>query len=172
MSDRNLLKSVARGDRRAFDVLYRGYYGRLKRYLARRLPPSHCADEIIDDTFLIVWLHANEFRYESEVSTWIIGIAYRVALKSLRRQKRWFFEPVDECPEPAIDPHRELEERDWLAEGMRRLPIPQRVSILLTYGLGHSVEQVATMTECSAGTVKARMYHARGTLRHLLPMLS
>ena len=115
VSDTNLLKSIARGDRRAFEDLYRGYYGRLKRYLARRLPPSHCADEIIDDTFLIVWQHAKKFRYESEVSTWIIGITYRVALKSLRRQKRWSFASVDEWPEPAIDPHREIEERDWLA---------------------------------------------------------
>jgi RNA polymerase sigma-70 factor (ECF subfamily) len=172
VSDTNLLKSIARGDRRAFEELYRGYYRRLTRYLARRLPPSHSAEEIINDTFLIVWQHAKEFRYQSEVSTWIIGITYRVALKSLRRERRWSFASVDESPEPAIDPHREIEERDWLAEGLRRLSDQQRVSLLLTYRLGHSVEQVATMTECAAGTVKARMHHARGRLRHLLPMLA
>jgi RNA polymerase sigma-70 factor (ECF subfamily) len=172
MSDMHLLKSVARGDRRAFEELYRGYYRRLTKYLARRLPPSHSADEIIDDTFLIVWQHAGEFRYQSQVSTWIIGIAYRVALKSLRKQNRWCVASIDESPEPVFDPHAEIEDRDWLAEGLRRLPDQQRLSVLLIYQFGHSIEQVATMTECAVGTVKARMYHARGKLRHLLPALA
>ena len=171
MSEDQLLESVARGDRRAFEQLYRRYYRRLKKYLARRLPPSHSADEIIDDTLLIVWQRAGAFRHHSKVSTWIFGIAYRVALKSLRRHKRWFATSACESPEPVIEPHRNLEEQEWLAEGLRRLPDRQRLSLLLTYQLGHSVEQVATMTECTAGTVKSRMFHARGTLRHLLTAL-
>jgi RNA polymerase sigma-70 factor, ECF subfamily len=171
MSEDHLLKSIARGDRRAFEELYRCYHQRLARYLARRIPPSHSADEIIDDTFLIVWQHASKFRYHSKVSTWIFGIAYRVALKSIRRHKRWFVTSFEASPEPVIDPHREFEERDWLVEGLRRLPDKQRLSILLAYEFGHSTEQVAVITECAVGTVKARMFHARGRLRHLLTAL-
>jgi RNA polymerase sigma-70 factor, ECF subfamily len=171
MSEEHLLKSIARGDGRAFEALYRCYYSKLTRFLTRRLPPSHSADEIIDDTFIVVWQHAGEFRYQSQVSTWIFGIAYRVALKSLRRHKRWIAASTDESPETVIDPHRQVEERDWLAEGLRRLPDNQRLSFLLTYQWGHSIEQVASMTECPAGTVKARVFHARAKLRHLLTAL-
>jgi RNA polymerase sigma-70 factor (ECF subfamily) len=171
MSEDHLLASVARGDRRAFEQLYRCYYRRLTRYLARRLPASHSADEIIDDTFLIVWQRAGEFRHNSQVSTWIFGIAYRVALTSLRRHKRWFTASADEAPERFIDPHREFEERDWLDQGLRRLPVQQRLCLVLSYQLGHSVEQVAVMTECPAATVKARRFHARGRLRQLLTAL-
>jgi RNA polymerase sigma-70 factor (ECF subfamily) len=81
MSEEHLLNSIARGDRRAFEELYRRYYRRLIGYLARRLPSFHSADEIVDNTFMVVWQHAGEFRYHSQVSTWIFGIAYRVALK-------------------------------------------------------------------------------------------
>jgi RNA polymerase sigma-70 factor (ECF subfamily) len=171
MSEDHLLASVARGDRRAFEQLYRCYYRRLTRYLARRLPSSHSADEIIDDTFLIVWRRAGEFRHESKVSTWIFGIAYRVALKSLRRHKRWFTASADEAAEPFFNPHEELEKRDWLDQGLGRLSDQQRLCLVLSYELGHSVEQIAVLTECPAGTVKARMYHARGRLRHLLTAL-
>jgi RNA polymerase sigma-70 factor (ECF subfamily) len=171
MAEEHLLKSIARGDRRAFEELYRCYYRRLARYLTRRLPPSYSADEIIDDTLLIVWQRASEFRYQSRVSTWIFGIAWRVALKSLRRHKRCFATCADESPEPVIDPYRELEERDWLAEGLRHLSDNQRLSLMLTYQLGHSIEQVATMTECAVGTIKARRFHARGRLRYLLTTL-
>jgi RNA polymerase sigma-70 factor (ECF subfamily) len=167
MPEACLLESVARGDRSAFEDLYRCYYPRLKSFLARRLPPSHSADEIIDDTLLIVWKHAGEFRRQSQVSTWIFGIAHRVALKSLRGHKRWLVA----SEEPFVDPYRELEQQEWLAQGLRQLPENQRLSLLLTYQLGHSIEQVASMTECSAGTVKSRMFHARVKLRHFLTAL-
>jgi DNA-directed RNA polymerase specialized sigma24 family protein len=82
MSEDLLLKSVARGDERAFEELYRRYYRRLARFLAKRIPPSQSADEIINDTLLIVWQHASEFHRSSQLSTWIFGIAYRVALNN------------------------------------------------------------------------------------------
>ena len=171
MSEDQLLESIARGDRRAFDELYRYYYRRLKTFLFRRLPPSHSVDEIIDDTLLIVWQGAGKFRHHSQVSTWIFGIAHRVALKSLRRHRRWFVASADESPEPVIDPNREFEERDWLAKGLRLLPDQQRLSLLLTYQVGYSIDQVSVMTECAASTVKSRMFHARRTLRHVLATL-
>jgi RNA polymerase sigma-70 factor (ECF subfamily) len=171
MSEVLLLESVARGDRHAFEELYRVYYRRLARYLATRIPGSYSADEIIDDTFMVIWRSAGEFRHQSQVSTWIFGITYRVALKSLRRNERWSAAADDGRPELSIDPTQQAEERDWLEQGLRRLPDKQRSSLLLAYQYGHSIEQVASMTQSPVGTVKARMYHARGKWRHLLTAL-
>jgi RNA polymerase sigma-70 factor (ECF subfamily) len=172
MSEALLLKSIARGDQRAFDELYRRYYPRLTGFLAKRIPASHSADEIIDDTLLIVWQHASEFHYSSEVSTWIFGIAHRVALRSLRKQRLWLrTTAVDEPTDPVVDPARADEERQWLEEGLRRLPDKQRLSLLLTYHLGHSIAHVALLTDCPVGTMKARMFHARGQLRRHLTAL-
>ena len=166
MSEALLLKSIARGDQRAFDELYRRYYPRLTGFLTKRIPASHSADEIIDDTLLIVWQHANEFHHSSEVSTWIFGIAYRVALRSLRKQRLWLRAiTLDEPTDLVVDPARADEQRQWLEEGLRRLPDKQRLSLVMTYHLGHSVEQAALMADCPVGTMKARMFHARGQLR-------
>jgi RNA polymerase sigma-70 factor, ECF subfamily len=41
----------------------------------------------------------------------------------------------------------------------------------LTYYLGHSCAEVATIMECPVNTVKTRMFHARRKLRELLPHL-
>jgi RNA polymerase sigma-70 factor (ECF subfamily) len=38
--------------------------------------------------------------------------------------------------------------------------------------MGHSLEEIAVITECPVGTVKARMFHAREKLRESLPSLS
>jgi RNA polymerase sigma-70 factor, ECF subfamily len=118
-----------------------------------------------------VWKHAGEFRYHSQVSTWIFGIAYRVALKSLRQHRRWLTTIAGGLPETVVDPNRDAEQGDWLSEGLRRLPNEQRLSLLLAYRLGHSLQQVADMTECPVGTVKARLFHARLKMRKHLTAL-
>src|ERR1700723_4237716 len=98
--DSALLVAVAAGDRRALEELYLGYHRRLARFLSRFTPRYENVEEIINDTFLVVWQKAKDFRRASLVSTWIFGIAYRTALKSLRRQKNHLAaRSLDEFPE-------------------------------------------------------------------------
>src|ERR1700721_879 len=85
--DNDLLVAVAAGNRRALEELYLAYHRRLARFLSRFTPRYENVEEVINDTFMVVWQNANDFRFASQVSTWIFGIAYRMALKSIRRQK-------------------------------------------------------------------------------------
>jgi RNA polymerase sigma-70 factor (ECF subfamily) len=163
--DDQWLESVARGDRRSLEKLYLSYNRRLTSFLSRLAPGYENIDEIINDTFMVVWQHADQFRHSSRVSTWIFGIAYRVALKSLRQHKRWRAASIDGQPEPVSDPVQETEEHDWLTVGLGRLSQKQRLGLLLSYYWGHSIREVAAMTECPAGTVKVRLFHARARLR-------
>lgn len=171
--DSALLIAVAAGDRRALEELYLGYHRRLSRFLARFTPRYENIEEIINDTFMVVWQSAKDFRNASQVSTWIIGIAYRTALKSLRRQKNHTAaRSLDDYPEQTVDPTADTEINDWLQHGLNRLPVEQRLTLELAYNMGHSLEEIAAITECPVGTVKARMFHAREKLRESLPSLS
>src|SRR5258707_14910235 len=171
--DSSLLTAVAAGDRRALEELYLSYHRRLARFLSRFTPRYENVEEIINDTFMVVWQSAKDFRYASQVSTWIIGIAYRTALKSVRRQKNHTAaRSLDEYPEQTIDPTFEAEVQDWLRHGLNQLPVEQRLTLELAYHMGHSLEEIAAITECPVGTVKARMFHAREKLRQYLPALS
>jgi RNA polymerase sigma-70 factor (ECF subfamily) len=78
---------------------------------------------------------------------------------------------LDEYPEQTIDPTFETEVQDWLKHGLNQLPVEQRLTLELAYHMGHSLEEIAAITECPVGTVKARMFHAREKLRHYLPTL-
>jgi RNA polymerase sigma-70 factor, ECF subfamily len=170
--DSALLLAVAAGDRRALEELYLGYHRRLSRFLARFTPRYENIEEIINDTFMVVWQSAKDFRHASQVSTWIIGIAYRTALKSLRRQKNHTAaRSLDDYPEQTVDPTSDAEVIDWLRHGLNRLPVEQRLTLELAYNMGHSLEEIAAITECPVGTVKARMFHAREKLRQSLPNL-
>src|SRR5688572_13893852 len=83
-----LLAKVAARDREAFRRLYCLYHRRLHRFISRFACERGMAEEIINDTMLVVWQSAPEFRGDAKASTWILGIAYRRALKALERQRQ------------------------------------------------------------------------------------
>ncbi|QRP63263.1 sigma-70 family RNA polymerase sigma factor [Rhodanobacter sp. FDAARGOS 1247] len=173
-ADRMLLQRMAAGDRAALAVLYRGYHGRLCRFLSRLTRRADVIEEVINDCFWIAWQKADNFHGDSRVSTWIMGIAYRCGLKALRQHGD---EPVadDAVPEdrvPAHNPDEDRELRDWLGKGLVHLSVDQRVVIELVYGVGHSLDEVAAIMQCPVGTVKARLFHARVKLRNVLPPLA
>jgi RNA polymerase sigma-70 factor (ECF subfamily) len=173
-TDRMLLQRMAAGDRAALAVLYRSYHGRLCRFLSRLTRRADVVEEVINDCFWVVWQKAGDFRGDSRVSTWVMGIAYRCGLKALRQHGD---EPVKDDAlsddrTPSHDPDEDRELRDWLGKGLDRLSADQRVVIELVYGVGHTLEDVAIIMQCPVGTVKARLFHARVKLRNVLPALA
>jgi RNA polymerase sigma-70 factor, ECF subfamily len=161
------------GNCEALHELYVKYRRRLAYFIARMSWCHEDVDEIINDTFVTVWQSAGEFRHASQVSTWIFGIAYRKALKSLRRQRRHISNVrLEDAPEQSTDPMPEMETHDWLTRGLRQLPLDQRLTLQLRYQLGLCLEEIAAITEVPIGTVKARQFLARSKLRRYLPTLS
>lgn len=169
-----LLERVACGDRQAFQDLYIRYHRRLARFLTRLTRRFDIAEEIINDTLWVVWRKASEFRGQSRVSTWIFGIAYRRALKTLQREHSAappVHGPVAREAAASDESERAAELHEWLGLAMTQLPLDQRMVLELTYYLGLSCQEVATIMECPVNTVKTRMFHARRKLRVVLPGL-
>jgi RNA polymerase sigma-70 factor, ECF subfamily len=171
-SDSELLSAIAAGDRRALTVLYLGYQRRLARFLLRFTQCRENIEEIINDTFMVVWGNADDFRRASQVSSWIFGIAYRTALKSIRRQKNHSAaRSFGECCVHTVDPVLETEVQDWVMHGLNRLPGEQRLALELSCHMGYSLLEIADITDAPIGTVKARMFLGRQKLRQHLPAL-
>ena len=169
-----LIARVAEGDRRAFEELYNLYHRRMARFLTRLTHRYDIAEEVINDTFWVVWRKAREFRGDSQPSTWILGIAYRKARNALRSSARLAQQnPVaDSLPLTSEEPFRAEELRDWLEHALAQLPVEQRLGVELCYELGYSCEEIATIMGCPVNTVKTRLFHARAKLQKLLPQLA
>ena len=88
-AEADLLHRIASQDQYAFEVLYRIYYRRLTRFLDRITRRPQANEEVLDDTMFAVWRKAATFNGTSQVSTWIFAIAYRMALKALKRDRAW-----------------------------------------------------------------------------------
>jgi len=173
-TDRDLLDKVAAGDREALRELYFIYHRRLARFLQRFTRRQDLVEEVINDTLYVVWCKAGEFRGDSKLSTWIMGIAYRRALKALRRPGHQLFHAVQIESEylAAPDELSAAERVEWVALALQRLSPDQRLTLELAYGQGHSCEEIAEIMGCAVNTVKTRMFYARNKLRTLLPQLA
>jgi RNA polymerase sigma-70 factor (ECF subfamily) len=168
-TDSELLNAIARGDRRAMQRLYLEYQKPLTRFLWRFTQRQESIDEIVNDTFMVIWRKAQDFRWESQVSSWIFGIAHRTALNSIRKDRRDGARSAGKSYEETVDPVLETETRDWLASGLNRLPVEQRLALELACHMGHSLTEVAVITGVPVGTVKTRLFYARRRLRQYLP---
>lgn len=167
-----LIQRIAQQDRAALRELYGLYYRRLARFLVRVTRRHDLAEEVINDTFFVVWTSAQRFRGESRVSTWIVGIAYRRALKSVRRASLELvaLDAPEALQVSAVSSTSET--REWIECAVNELPVEQRLCLELAYVLGHSCEEIATICDCSVNTVKTRLFHARRKLRLSLPRLA
>ncbi len=168
-SDAALLAAVAAYDKAAFEQLYRGYYGRLTRFLERMTRRPQLIDEILDDTMMVVWSKAATFNGASRPSTWIFAIAYNHALKALGRQREPIeFLPDEDAFDPAVGPEPETiarQSRDRMKRMLDRLSPEHRAVVELTYYHGYSYKEIAEIAGCPVDTVKTRMFHARRYLK-------
>jgi RNA polymerase sigma-70 factor, ECF subfamily len=172
-----LLQAVANGDEHAFKRLYLIYHRRLGGFLLRLTHRLDLAEELINDVMFVVWRRAGSFRGDSQVSTWIMGIAYRQGLKAIRRRRGILplFNPQGgDQPSQAVDRDwvEQQETQQWLESALDKLPPKQRMVIELAYFKDLSCDEISRVADCPVGTVKTRMHAARRRLRGLLEDLS
>jgi RNA polymerase sigma-70 factor (ECF subfamily) len=166
-----LLRLVCEHDRRAFELLYRVYYRRLTRFLEQVTHRPQMVEEIVNDTMLVVWRKADTFNHGSRISTWIFAIAYRKALKAIKRAAEPKRVPWDGEAGWTWGPEEELIEREShtrLRRALAGLSAEQRAVVELTYYHGYAYREIAVIVGCPVDTVKTRMFHARRKLKVLL----
>jgi len=168
----DLIGLVAVEDVRAFEALYRAYYPRLTRFLRRMLRQQGLVDEVLDDTMLVIWRKAHTYDASSKLSTWIFAIAYRQALRALRRADHGVAAEGNEPASPAeSEPDGALQQhqlRAQLDDTLALLSGEHRAVIELTYYQGLSCREIAEVMGCPVATVKTRAFYARRKLKALL----
>ena len=170
--DLRLFAGVRARQRDAFEALYRLYHPRLARFLLNLLHRPQMVEEVLNDTLFVVWERSDTFRGASKLSTWIFAIAYRKAMKALRRLD----EPVEDrdadmrpsegdAPDAPFGRHRTQEA---LQTALAKLSADHRTVVDLTYFHEMGYREIATIMDCPVDTVKTRMFHARRHLRRLM----
>jgi RNA polymerase sigma-70 factor, ECF subfamily len=180
-----LVAGSRRGDTFAFDQLVRLYKDKVCAFVARRLSDPVEAEDIVQEAFVKAYRHLPSFRGASSFQTWLHCIAGNLALDTLRQRRRRGSHCSLDAPlevddgaleyEPAApsncEPDQDLETAELQREmhrAIRELP-PKLRAVVVLYDLqGLNYQQIATTLGCPLGTVKSRMFNARGQLKRNL----
>jgi RNA polymerase sigma-70 factor, ECF subfamily len=98
--DRELTLSFQRGDKWAYDLIFRRYASRVQSVCRRMLSDPQDAQDAAQETFLRVYQALPRFNGEYQLGAWISRIATNVCLDYLRARKR---APFDSAPNEVLD---------------------------------------------------------------------
>ena len=171
----DLIERIARvADREAFAELFRRFAPRIKSYLKRLGCETGQAEELTQETMVMVWRRAAMFdRRRASASTWLFTIARNKRIDALRRERRPEIDPTDPAlvPDPAPSAEEPLLLRQRairLAAALAELPREQAELIHLAYFDEHSQSAIAEARRLPLGTVKSRLRLALSRLRRSL----
>ena len=184
--DKDLVRRIQRGDKRAFDLLVIKYQHKIIKLVSRYVSDQDEVLDITQEAFIKAYRALPKFRGDSAFYTWLYRIAINTAKNFLVSQGR-------RPPESDIDadeaeqyesafrlrdtgtPERILlrdEISSVINQAIDALPEDLRAAITLREMEGLSYEEIAQAMDCPVGTVRSRIFRAREAIdKKLAPLL-
>ncbi|MFF1408809.1 sigma-70 family RNA polymerase sigma factor [Streptomyces sp. NPDC058289] len=169
-----LLALAARdGDPVAVDQFVRALHRDVRRYVAYLSADPQSAEDLTQETFLRALGSLHRFEGRSSARTWLLSIARRTVVDSLRHKAarpkiadRDDWQTAAEQSQPRDVPG--FEDGVALAELLAAIPAERREVFVLTQLMGLPYAEAALMLGCPIGTVRSRVARARSSLIDLL----
>ena len=177
--DEKLVEAAKRGDREAFDELYRRYEPMVRQCVQKHMPDPDEAEDITQEAFVKAFRALPLFRGEAKFTTWLVQIAHNLCVSRARKERAHHesasldFAEAEEGMEP---PSLQEEGPDELVErremhrlvrfALSSLPHHHRFPIVLRDLDGRSYREIAEILHCTVPIVKARLHRARNALRN------
>lgn len=183
LGDGELIARAQRADMNAFNILVQRHQNAVYSVALRYMSRADLAEDVTQDAFLRGWQAIDTFHNNDGVGfrSWMMRIASNRALDVLRAQRRRPSESLDAAlddeesswsPEDPGESPPAFAERDDLAGrlelALNRIPLDQRLAIILSDIQGYSYDEIAEITGVAPGTVKSRIHRGRARLREVL----
>jgi RNA polymerase sigma-70 factor (ECF subfamily) len=168
-AERDLVRRCAEGDRAAQTLLFREQVRRVHGLLYRVLGPNGSLEDLLQETFIQVFRSLPQFRGDSQLSTWIGGIALNVAYGHLRSNPppAVRLELVPDTRANESDAEQQLVARQGLRrvyQILDRMEPRLRIAFTLHAIDGRSLREVADLMSASLVATKTRVWRARREL--------
>ena len=171
-ADYNLMYKIQAGDMVAFNKMALKYKDRLMNVIFRMVNSTEEAEDIVQDTFLRVYLHRNSFDFHHCFSTWIYTIALNLARNELRNRKRFKFLDIFDLQgkesEIAVEPKLPSNLAGAIEKALATLPEKYKMAFVLRDVQELAYDEIAKIMNIPLGTVKSRVNRARAMLREKL----
>lgn len=166
-----LVRRAQKGDRAAFEEIYRQNAGRVYAVCLRITAHSGQAEELTQDVFVKCWEKLPSFRGESAFFSWLHRLAVNIVLMEQRSQKR---RATKEITTDALERLEQVKPFNPfvgpfdLEKAIAQLPPQARTIFVLHDVEGYRHSEIAEMLKLSVGTCKAQLFRARKLLKEVL----
>jgi RNA polymerase sigma-70 factor, ECF subfamily len=168
VTDERLMLAFAQGSTEAFTELFHRYRQPIHGFFYRRLADAQQAEELSQETFLVIVQAAARYEARALFRTYL----YAIALKILRAHRRKaifraaFFVAPTKTPDPARQDSTEA--ALLVRQAVAKLDATDREIVLLREFEQLSYAEIADVLQLPVNTVRSRLFRARTALRGLL----
>jgi RNA polymerase sigma-70 factor (ECF subfamily) len=169
-----LLKEVANGNKEAFRQLFDNHRNKLYAYMLRLVEERSAAEDIVQETFLKIWLSRRELTEIKNFDAYLFTIARNHAFNLSKKiaYRRNLLEDHT-ATQPTEDKTTETEVTyknllSLLNNELNKLPPQQKRIFTLSRFDGLTNEDIARQQDISVTTVKKHLSLATQTLRNLM----
>jgi RNA polymerase sigma-70 factor (ECF subfamily) len=163
-SDEALMLEFQKGSRAAFEELYSRYRGPLYGFFWRRLDSPERAEDLAQETFLVVIRGVSRYEPRALVRTYLYAIALRLLANERRKPRD--LSPGHATTEPDSPPVQESSL--WIKEALDRLGPSEREILMLREYEQLSYSEIAELLRLPVNTVRSRLFRARTALKEEL----
>ncbi len=167
-SDKELLEMFKAENTKnlAFNLLIKKYQKKLYSIIRRMLIVHEDTDDVLQNTFIKVWHHLDEFKEEAQLFTWLYRIATNESLNFLKKKRTHFFVPIINIEHKLS---RQLESDAYfkgdaiqlrLQKAVLKLPEKQRLIFNMKYFEALKYDEISEILGTSIGSLKASYHHA------------
>ena len=174
-TERDIIIRCQQGDKQAFRWVVQKHQQIVFSLALKMLCDEEEAKDMVQDTFIRVWLSIRDYDPQRTFTTWLYTIASRLCLDRLKRKKRILSVQEDELVlknyASDTDSQRILENGEWISIVRLmadKLSAKQKLVFTLCQLEGLSSEEVQEITGFDARQVKSNLYAARQTIRKRL----
>jgi len=171
LSDEKLMQRYAKGDAKAFDLLYARHRAPLYRYFIRQVNNPATANDLYQGAWEKIIKARGRYRPSSPFKVWMYRIAHNHLVDHYRRIRPLDSVETDTLADTQSDPAQCVvasEQTELLRAGISALPLAQRTTLLLQLETGLKMEEIARVTGVGRETVKSRLRYAVNYLKRSL----
>ena len=166
-----LVLRCRRGQKSAFEQLFRAWERPLFYYIRRLVDNEQVAWQILQETWVKVLRGIRKLREPRNLPAWLYSVARKTAMSHFRAEyaKQAFFDNNGNITDTAECDHApNFDDAEQVHYGLGRLSLPHREVLTLFFLQDLSVEEIAHVLEIPVGTVKSRLYYAKRSLKAVL----
>lgn len=176
----DLITKAQQNNLEAFEQLVLGYQDRVYSHCLHLTMNPEDAQDLAQDVFVQAFKGLRSFRKESDFGTWLHRIAVNRWINLCRRNKKVVAFSLDEplqsgdselirelaaTEEGPLERVERQEVKDQIQQALNKLPDEFRMALILRELEGYNYEDIASLLECSLGTVKSRINRGRKALK-------